>query len=146
MVWNDAWWNRATFSLTKNVSGTQMSLMYSAPTTSFTQKCNINSQFFSTYFAVSFKLIRLQKCQCSKYRTMLGSNLMSMIIKALRTYERIRQWPVTDKVAKGLVQWPSNICDWRLVHWLTSRNPDFQIFNTTNHGYGTSATVRDSNT
>ena len=28
-----AWWNRAIFSLTKKVSGTQISLMYSAPTT-----------------------------------------------------------------------------------------------------------------
>ena len=32
-----------------------------------------------------------------------------------------------------------------LVQWLTFRNPDFQIFNTS-HDYGTSATVRDSNT
>ena len=30
-------------------------------------------------------------------------------------YERIRQWPVTDIRAKGLVHWPSNIRDWRLV-------------------------------
>ena len=28
------------------------------------------------------------------------------------------------------------------VQWLRSRNPDFQIFNTS-HGYGTSVTVRD---
>ena len=60
-------------------------------------------------------------------------------------HERIRQWPVTDKVAKGLVQWPSNILDWRLVQRLTSRNPDFKIFDTS-HSYGTSTTVRDSNT
>ena len=60
----------------------------------------------------------------------------------LGAYERKHRWPVTDIVAKGLVQWPSNIRDWRLVQWLTSRNPDFQIFNT-RHGYGTSVTVRD---
>ena len=33
----------------------------------------------------------------------------------------------------------------RLVKWVTSSNPDFQIFNTS-QGYGTSVTVRDSNT
>ena len=62
--------------------------------------------------------------------------------RLLYTYERIRQWPVTDIMAKGLVQWPLNIRDWRLVQWLKSRNPDFQIFNNS-YGYGTSATVRD---
>ena len=62
--------------------------------------------------------------------------------KFWRTNERIRQWSVTDIVAKGLVQWPSKICDWRHVQWLVSRNPDSQIFNTS-HGYGMSVNVWD---
>ena len=57
-------------------------------------------------------------------------------------YERISLCTVADIVAKGLVQWPSNIHDWRLVQWLTSRKPAFKKFNTS-HGYGTSVTVQD---
>ena len=33
----------------------------------------------------------------------------------IHTYERMRQWPATNIKAKGLVQWPSNIHDWRRV-------------------------------
>ena len=64
--------------------------------------------------------------------------VLSLYVYVESIFERIHQWP-------GLVQWPSNIRDWRLVQWLTSRNPDFQVFNTS-HGYGTSATVWNSNT
>ena len=63
----------------------------------------------------------------------------------------MRQWPVTDIVAKGLVQWPSDIRHWRLVQCLLWRLVTL-IFKyltpATVTGrqplYETSATVRDS--
>ena len=54
-----AWWNKAIFSLTKKVSGTQICLMYSAPTTSFSRstclsKASLKTQIFSTlYFSLA---------------------------------------------------------------------------------------------
>ena len=46
-----AWWNKAIFSLTKNVSGTQICLMYSAPTTSFSRStCRSKASLRRTFF------------------------------------------------------------------------------------------------
>ena len=55
-------------------------------------------------------------------------------------YERILQWPVSRGYSGRRSRTAAIKC-----LWLTPRNPDFQIFNTS-HGYGTSATVQDSNT
>ena len=62
-------------------------------------------------------------------------------------YERILQWPVSRGYSGRRSRTVAIKCLWltRLIQWLTPRNPDFQIFNTS-HGYGTSATVQDSNT
>ena len=75
--------------------------------------------------------------EVASWRSIINIDFIGQMDKVIKgsfvsstTYERIRQWPVTDIVAKGLVQWPTNIRHYRLVQWLTTRN-------------GTSVTVRD---
>ena len=72
-----AWWNKAIFSLTKKVSGTQICLMYSAPTTSFSRstclsKASLKTEIFSTlYFSLASYLGSVQNCR--KYMSKVKS-------------------------------------------------------------------------
>ena len=84
-----AWWNRAIFSLTKKVSGTQICLIYSAPTTSFSRstclsKASLKTHIFSTlYFSLSPYLGSVQNCR--KYMSKVKSMNFSERSPMLRT-------------------------------------------------------------